>query len=145
MEAPASSHRLDRAPCELDRSLATEQLQQDEHPLVGAQSAEQTNLIVQRALQHLHPHTGREPAQSRQLDKTIPFARADLGDHGIRDARRYLTIHDQTAHAGGPARIPPAADHPHKQIAREKWWRDYDPAAVAAASAQVMPMASALL
>jgi hypothetical protein len=34
MEATASSQRLDRAPRELDRSLPTEQLQQDEHPLM---------------------------------------------------------------------------------------------------------------
>jgi len=33
MEAMASSQRLDRARRELDRSLPTEQLQQDEHPL----------------------------------------------------------------------------------------------------------------
>jgi len=35
MEATASSQRLDRAPRELDRSLPTEQLQQDEHPLMS--------------------------------------------------------------------------------------------------------------
>src|SRR5262249_26801100 len=43
---PVSLHHLDRVPPELDRSLPTEQLQQDEHPFVRTQGAEQTNLIV---------------------------------------------------------------------------------------------------
>jgi hypothetical protein len=74
MEATASSQRLDRAPRELDRSLPTEQLQQDEHPLMGPQGAKQTNLIAQRTADHLHPHTGREPARSRQFDQPVAFS-----------------------------------------------------------------------
>ena len=76
MEATASSQRLDRAPRELDRSLPTEQLQQDEHPLMGTQGAKQTNLIAQRTADHLHPHAGREPARSRQ--STNPLRRPRL-------------------------------------------------------------------
>jgi hypothetical protein len=59
------SNRLDRIPRQLDPLLATQQLQQDKHAFVRTQSREQPNLIVQRALQNLHPHTRREPARLR--------------------------------------------------------------------------------
>src|SRR5262249_24275338 len=55
-----SSHHLDRAPCKLDRSLPTEQLKQDEHPLVRTQGTKQANLLAQRAT-NPHPHTRFEP------------------------------------------------------------------------------------
>jgi hypothetical protein len=73
MEATASSQRLDPAPRET-RPVATEQLQQDEHPLMGTQGAKQTNLIAQRTADHLHPHAGREPARSRQFDQPVAFS-----------------------------------------------------------------------
>src|SRR5215471_20158643 len=111
------SNRLDRVPCKLDPLLATQQLQQDEHPLVR------------------HPHARLEPMHFRQLDKPATFARPDLADYSIRNARRQQTIHDQTNHAWGPSRIPPAAHYPHEQIAGEQRRRDYDFAAAMTAAA----------
>src|SRR5262249_13392328 len=68
-------HNASIAPrARLDRSPPTTQLQQDEHPLMGTQGAKQTNLIAQRTADHLHPHTGREPARSRQFDQPAAFS-----------------------------------------------------------------------
>jgi hypothetical protein len=55
------SNRLDRVPCKLDTLLPAQQLQQNEHSLVRTQGSEQPNLILQRALQNLHPHARLEP------------------------------------------------------------------------------------
>ena len=52
----ATQNRLDRIPRQFDPLLAAEQLQQYEHSLVRTQGSEQSNLILQRALQNLHPH-----------------------------------------------------------------------------------------
>jgi hypothetical protein len=54
-------NRLDRAPCEVDPLLPAEQLQQYEHSFVRTQGSEQSNVILQRALQNLHPHARFEP------------------------------------------------------------------------------------
>src|SRR5215471_20564157 len=107
-------NRLDRAPCQLDTLL---------------QSTEQTDLIAQRTADDPHPHARREPAQLRQLDKTATFPGPDLADHSIGNARWQQTIHDEANHTRRPPRIPPAADHPHKQIAGEQRRGDYDFAA----------------
>src|SRR5262249_16225279 len=114
--APADSchlriNRLDRAPCQLDTLLTTQQLQQDEHPLVRTQGSEQADLILQRALQNLHPHARREPMHFRQLDKPTTLAGPDLADDSIRNARRQQTIHNEANHTRRPPRIPPA-EHP---------------------------------
>jgi len=88
---------------------------------------------VERTADDPHSHAGREPRGLRQLDKTIPFARSDFGDHGIWDACRYLTIHDQPPHARGPARIPPARHDQHEGVPREERRRAHDLATMAAA------------
>src|SRR5215471_458538 len=97
-------NRLDRAPCQLDTLL---------------QSTEQTDLIAQRTADDPHPHARHEPARLWQLDKTTTLARTDLGDDTIGDPRGDETIHHQAPHARGPARIPPAGNHPQKQVARK--------------------------
>ena len=60
------SHRLDRVPRKLNPALGTEQLQQDEHPLVRTQGSEQSNLILQRALQNPHAKARAAASAARQ-------------------------------------------------------------------------------
>ena len=79
-------HHLDRAPCELDPLLATQQLQQDEHSLVRTQGSEQTNLILQRALQDPHARTGFGAAAS--VGQSARFGR---GSHKKRCGRLVCT------------------------------------------------------
>jgi len=55
------SNRLDHIPRELDTLLPAEQLQQNEHPFMRTQGSEQTNVILQRALQDPHARTRFEP------------------------------------------------------------------------------------
>jgi len=87
-------------------------------------------MSLQRALQNVHPHTRREPARLRQLDQTVAFAGSDLGDDGVRNVRQDQAIHDEAKNTRRPTRVPPAANDPQKQIAREKRRRDYDLTAV---------------
>src|SRR5262245_11158877 len=77
--APADSchlriNRLDRIPRELDPLLATQQLQQDEHPFVRTQRGKHSDLFAQRAADHPHPHTRCEPARFRELDEPAALA-----------------------------------------------------------------------
>jgi hypothetical protein len=65
MEATASSQRLDRAPRELDRSLPTEQLQQDEHPLM---------IRVLRTSRDAQEDEGRKRAKDRGVRFGRPAA-----------------------------------------------------------------------
>src|SRR5262245_14077566 len=54
----------------------------NEHAFVCAQSTEQTNLILQRAADHTHPHAGYEPARRDE-----PAAQAVLKK---KDAQRTI-------------------------------------------------------
>jgi hypothetical protein len=74
---------------------------------------------------------GSKP-QLRQLNQPSAFAGTDLSDDTIGNARGNKTIHHQAPHARGPSRIPPAGNHPQKQIARKQRRRDHDLAAMAA-------------
>src|SRR5262249_48258457 len=120
------SNRLDRAPCELDPLLPTEQIQQNKHPLVRLQKREYSNLLAQRAADHPHARAWCEPTRLWQLDQPIAFARTDLSDHIIRNVRRLFAVHHEPPHARGPSCIPPATNHPHKQIAGEQRRCAYD-------------------
>jgi len=93
---------------------------------VGTQDREQPNLIAQGTADHPHAHAGHEAARLRQLDEAVALARLYLGDDGIRNARRCLAVHHEMAHARGPARIPPALDHPNEEIARKERRRGDD-------------------
>jgi hypothetical protein len=70
--------RLDRIPCELDPLLPTEQIQQDEDPLCEHKSAEQTNLILQRAA---------KPSLAHQVEPAASVAPAPIvcGSKSARD------------------------------------------------------------
>ena len=74
MEATASSQRLDRAPRETRPVAPHRAAAAGRAPAHGTQGAKQTNLITQRTADHLHPHTGCEPARSRQFDQPVAFS-----------------------------------------------------------------------
>ena len=93
--------RLDRSLCELDTLLSAKQIQQNKHAFVRTQSTEQTNMILQRALQNPHARTRFEP-QLRQLNQPSAFARTDFSDDLIGDPRWDGTIHHEATHTRGP-------------------------------------------
>jgi hypothetical protein len=118
--------RLDRISCKLDPLLVTQQLQQHEHPLVRAQSCEQPNLILQPALQNLHPQPGlspctfgssTNPARSRDLislittsgmragNKPSMIKRTTPGDHRASHQPRTTHTNKYPGNSGGVTMI----------------------------------------
>jgi hypothetical protein len=75
------------------------------------QGTEQTNVILQRALQNPHSRTRLEP-QLRQFNQAATLPRPDLADDGIRNARRDGTIHYQAAPPRADAVVMPAGMRP---------------------------------
>src|SRR5262249_15543081 len=113
-----------------DAHNATANFQRDNRRLFNSAHSD---LLTQRTTDHPHTHAWPEPARLRQLNQAVAFARADLSDDDIRNARWQQTIHDEANHTRRPPRVPPTTNYPHKQIAREQRWRDRDLAAMAAA------------
>src|SRR5215831_11061862 len=97
------------------------------------QEREYSNLLTQRSADDAHPRTRPEPARFHQLNKSVAFAPAKLGDDSIRNVRRFLAVPNDIHDARTPSRVPPAANHPYKQIVRKQRRRDCDLSAVTAA------------
>src|SRR5262249_39686987 len=93
---------------------------------VRTQGAEQTNLIAEQTADHPHARTSYEPARLGQLNKPTTFSRPDFSDDSIRNARWLLAIHYEAADTCRPSCIPPATNHPHKQIAGKQRRCAYD-------------------